>query len=96
MGKLVMVTILMVGIIFFMACSPQVNKQTDAPLEDRIEDLLSRMTMDEKIAQISGKGFDTRVNERLGIPPLKMTDGPVGIRWQPANTRRPHHGNDRR
>lgn len=51
-------------------------------IEDRIEDLLSRMTMEEKINMISGDTtrFDTRGNERLGIPALNMADGPVGVR----------------
>jgi len=56
-------------------------KQRDAPVERRVEDLLARMTLEEKIEQLSGTGFDTRPNERLGIPPLRMSDGPAGVRW---------------
>ena len=56
----------------------------DAFIEDRVEDLLSKMTLDDKIAQLSGDsatGFDTPDNGRLYIPGFKMTDGPLGVRW---------------
>ncbi|MCK5306961.1 MAG: glycoside hydrolase family 3 C-terminal domain-containing protein, partial [Candidatus Omnitrophica bacterium] len=57
-------------------------KNPELPIEERIEDLLGRMTIEEKIAQVSGKDrMDTRENKRLGIPALKMTDGPHGVGW---------------
>jgi beta-glucosidase len=54
----------------------------NADIEKRIDDLLSKMSLEEKIDMISGEKtqFDTRPNERLGIPALHMADGPVGIR----------------
>ncbi len=30
---------------------------------------------------IGGTGFETKPIEQLGIPSLKMTDGPVGVGW---------------
>jgi len=75
---------LTVVLLLIPSCNKPLYKQKNAPVEKRVEDLLSRMTLEEKIAQISGLGFETRVNDRLGIPSLKMTDGPVGIRWQEA------------
>ncbi len=50
-------------------------------IEERVEDLLKRMTLDEKIEMLGGTGFETKANERLGIPPLNMADGPLGVRW---------------
>jgi len=55
-------------------------KDANQPVEERVEDLLSRMTLEEKIQQLSGLGFETTENKRLGIPVLKMADGPVGVR----------------
>lgn len=54
-----------------------------APIEKRVEDLITRMTLEEKALMISGDTthFDSRPNERLGIPALRMTDGPLGVRW---------------
>jgi len=54
------------------------------PIERRVEDLLSRMTLDEKIELLGGTGFATKPIPRLGIPELRMTDGPVGVRWNPS------------
>lgn len=54
------------------------------PIERRVEDLLSRMSLDEKIELLGGTGFATKPIPRLGIPELRMTDGPVGVRWNPS------------
>jgi beta-glucosidase len=54
------------------------------PTEKRVTDLLSRMTLEEKIDMLGGSGYETKPNARLGIPPLNMTDGPLGVRWGKA------------
>lgn len=56
-------------------------KDPQTPVEKRIGDLISKMTLEEKIDMLGGTGFGTKPNARLGIPELKMTDGPVGVRW---------------
>ena len=56
-------------------------------IEERVNDLLSRMSLQEKVEQLSGlpkydKNFDnmsTYLNERLGIPRIKCADGPHGV-----------------
>ncbi len=60
----------------------QSYKDPKTPLEDRVNDLLKQMTLEEKVDMLSGTGFASKPNERLGIPELKMTDGPVGVRWE--------------
>jgi beta-glucosidase len=52
-------------------------KNKNASIEERVEDLLKRMTLEEKIEMLGGTGFETKAFERLGIPPLNMTDGPL-------------------
>jgi len=56
-------------------------KNKNASIEERVEDLLKRITLEEKIEMIGGTGFETKAIERLGIPPLNMADGPLGVRW---------------
>ncbi|MGE5559174.1 MAG: glycoside hydrolase family 3 C-terminal domain-containing protein [Bacillota bacterium] len=55
-------------------------KNPKLPVEDRINDLIPRMTLEEKIDLLGGAGFATKPNARLGIPEMRMTDGPVGVR----------------
>ncbi|SCB36271.1 glycoside hydrolase family 3 C-terminal domain-containing protein [Rhizobium hainanense] len=46
-----------------------------------IDDLLDEMTLEEQVALLSGADFWTTVQvERLGIPRIKVTDGPNGAR----------------
>lgn len=50
-------------------------------IEDRIEDALSRITVEEKVALIHAQSkFSSPGVARLGIPEFWMTDGPHGIR----------------
>lgn len=51
------------------------------PVEDRIEDALGRMTLEEKVAMLHAQSkFSSRGVPRLGIPDIWTTDGPHGIR----------------
>lgn len=79
-------------IIFSMATvsltDTPIYQDINTGIENRIEDLLSRMSLEEKINMISGDvtRFDSRPNERLGIPALHMADGPVGVRSSEPST----------
>lgn len=57
-------------------------KNKNLSIEERVNDLLSRMTLKEKIDMLGGTGFETKAIERLGIPSLNMADGPLGVRWE--------------
>ena len=57
-------------------------------LRKEAKELMHRMTLDEKIGMIHGAElFRTAPVERLGIPALTMSDGPMGVRqeFEPAN-----------
>lgn len=62
-----------------------------ADIEARIDDALSRMTLEEKVALLHAQSkFSSAGVPRLGIPELWCTDGPHGVRaevlWDEWNT----------
>ena len=55
---------------------------------DRAAELVSQMTLEEKCAYVGGSedGFYIRPVERLGIPLIRMADGPQGVRNNTKST----------
>lgn len=52
-------------------------------LKEKAGELAAKLTIEEKIGMIHGAElFRTKGVERLGIPPLSMSDGPMGVRQQ--------------
>lgn len=56
-------------------------KNPKLPVDERVKDLLSRMTLEEKATLLAGSGWmETAAVPRLGIPSIHMADGPLGTR----------------
>src|ERR1700733_1466090 len=57
------------------------DKGLKLTVEARVSDLLKRMTLEEKVAMLAGSGWmESQPIERLGVPAIKMADGPMGVR----------------
>ena len=76
-----------VAAIILAACTQQGGGDTpvyldrNADLEARIDDALSRMTLEEKVKILHAQSkFSSAGVPRLGIPELWCTDGPHGVR----------------
>ena len=72
--------------LFFLTGTASVGQipvylDENKPVEQRIEDALSRMTLDEKIAVIHAQSkFSSPGVKRLGFPDFWTDDGPHGVR----------------
>lgn len=67
-----------------VACAPQTEQPKESQLlkyEDKITEIISQMTLEEKVNMLHGKNmFSSAGVERLGIPDIEYADGPFGIR----------------
>ncbi|MBF4517214.1 glycoside hydrolase family 3 C-terminal domain-containing protein [Flavobacterium sp. ANB] len=74
------------------AQTEHLGKEIGTEFDAQIDKLVSQMTLEEKIGMLHGNSMFTSGGvKRLGIPELKMADGPLGVReeisrdnWAPA------------
>ena len=74
--------LLLLAFTFDTAIHSQTAQSNASLLVDqRVADLLKRMTLEEKATMLAGSGWmESAPVERLGIPAIKMADGPMGVR----------------
>lgn len=79
--KHILAGIVIASVYPFMQAATPVYLDDTKPIEERVEDALSRMTLREKINIIHAQSkFSAPGVPRLGIPELWCTDGPMGVR----------------
>ena len=59
------------------AQAPQPDSEA---LRSRVDAIVQKMTLEEKIDYIGGTGFAVRAMPRLNLPAFEMSDGPYGVR----------------
>jgi beta-glucosidase len=72
-------------LLLFVGLSSSARCQAPVPdsvwVEARISEMLGKLTLDEKLAVIGGdQSFYIRALPSIGMPALKMSDGPYGVR----------------
>jgi beta-glucosidase len=74
----------LIGLLLLLFIVPAVSQTapvSPAATEAQVDSLLKQLRLEEKIDLISGiDEFYIRANQRIGLPRLKMADGPVGVR----------------
>ena len=82
MQKLCTITALIFSTVLCgSAQAPAPSARSSTEVEGRVNSILNRMTLEEKLDLLGGvDGFFIRDVPRLNLPRLKMADGPVGVR----------------
>ena len=79
--KIQSLVIMLCGAVAMAAQTQPIYLDESRNIEERVEDALSRMTLDEKIAVIHAQSkFSSAGVKRLGFPDLWTDDGPHGVR----------------
>ncbi len=68
------------------SCEAQSPQASTMVTEKRIDAMIKQLTLEQKIALLGGaEGMSIRSEPSIGLPSLRMSDGPMGVRsWGPS------------
>lgn len=83
MKKLQVILFSLFVVAVMQAQTKPIYLDNSQPIESRVKDALSRMTLEEKVKLCTAQSkFSSHGVPRLGIPELWMSDGPHGVRME--------------
>ena len=69
------------------ACADTVPAQDSAAVEQRVDSMLAKLTLEQKVELLSGvDNFFTHAEPQIGLPAMSMSDGPYGVRGAGPST----------
>jgi len=71
------------GNLFFIGLLLGVLPLRAETLDEKAKELVSQLTLEEKLDMIHGNGFNIAPVDRLGIPAINMSDASMGLRITP-------------
>jgi beta-glucosidase len=72
--------------LFLLILAPGALAQDSSAIDRRVETMLAALTLEQKIDLLGGENeMFTKAQPAIGLPRLKMSDGPMGVRtWGPT------------
>jgi beta-glucosidase len=73
--------LLLAALLVLISMSARTSNSAESPDDGRADAILAKMTLEQKIDYIGGvDSFYVRAMPEIGVPPLRMADGPIGVR----------------
>jgi len=85
--KIPLIVLICISSVFFYSCKQTESyKNSSLSVDERVEDLLGRMSLQQKLSLLQGDGMATNGIDSFNIPPLQCSDGPFGANRGGATT----------
>ena len=85
--KIPLVALICITVVSFYNCKQtEPYKNSSLGIDQRVEDLLRKMSLEQKLTLLQGDGMATYGIDSFNIPPLEVSDGPFGAHRGGATT----------